>query len=69
MGADDKIKVTGKAEELIGEATNNQDLIEKGQAKQAEGAVKEGVEKVKDAAKDAADAVKDAVSGVNGAAN
>ncbi len=53
MGLDDKIKaatdkVTGKAKESAGEATDDQELKAEGQGDQAKGHLRDAVENVKD---------------------
>jgi uncharacterized protein YjbJ (UPF0337 family) len=45
--------IAGKAQEKVGEATNNRSQQAKGMLKQAEGKVQKGVGDVKDAARDA----------------
>jgi uncharacterized protein YjbJ (UPF0337 family) len=53
MGLADKAKnaaedLAGKAKEVIGDATNNDDLKAEGKKDQAKSSVKDGVENVKD---------------------
>lgn len=53
MGAEDKIKaaagkVAGKAKEVVGNVTNNDELAAEGKAEQAKGNVRDAAENVKD---------------------
>jgi uncharacterized protein YjbJ (UPF0337 family) len=64
MSAVDKAKnkleeAVGKAKEVVGDVTGNEDLKAEGQKDQSKADVKQGGEKVKDAAKD----VKDGLTG------
>ena len=64
MSLDDRAKaaaknVEGKAQEALGNITNNPEQQAAGKAKQAEADVRNAAEDVKDKAKDVADAVKD----------
>lgn len=66
MSAIDKAKnkaeeLVGKAKEVVGDVTNNEDLKAEGQKDQGKADVKQGGEKVKDAAGD----IKDGLTGKN----
>ena len=55
-----KDKASGKAKEVIGDLTNDDQKKAEGQGEQAKGDVKSRVESVKDGLSDAADGIKDA---------
>lgn len=65
MSTDDK--VGGKAKELAGKATGDDDLERDGRAQHAKGKVSEAIEDAKDAASDAKEAAEGAADAARGA--
>lgn len=56
-------KFAGKAKEVAGKATGDEELESEGRTQNIKGKVQEAGEQVRDAAKGAVDAAKDAMSG------